>query len=125
MLPLTPNIKFSIGNDIVYLPEFKHSLTEYFITKVYTERELHDCQTFHTPLIRFASTWAAKEACYKAIKQLYPELRFWWKSLEIVRKKENQVPYLNFTKFPIPMNTSLSISHDGNYCWAVCMITIE
>lgn len=118
-------MKISIGNDIVYLPEFKHSLTKAFMQRVYTEREIKDCQHFHNPLVRFGSTWAAKEACYKAIKQVFPDLKFWWRSLEIVRNKENQIPSLNFLKSPTPIKTSLTISHDANYCWAVCLISIS
>ena len=110
---------------MVYLPEFKHSLTKAFIERVYTDRELQDCQAFHNPLVRFGSTWAAKEACYKAIKQLFPELKFWWKSIEIIRNIENKIPCLNFTNTPVLMKTSLSISHDKNYCWAVCIIRYD
>ena len=118
-------MNISIGNDIVYLPDFNHSLTRAFTQRVYTEREIEDCQDFHDPLLRFGSTWAAKEACYKAIKQIFPELKFWWKSLEIVRNKENRIPLLNFTKTTIPMKTSLTISHDKNYCWAICLILVQ
>lgn len=115
-------MKLSIGNDLVYLPEFKNSLTKTFIGKVYTDLELQDCLCFHDPLVRFASTWAAKEACYKAIKQLFPELKFWWKSIEITRNKESNIPCLNFTNCPVLFQTSLSISHEKDYCWAVCII---
>lgn len=119
-------MKLSIGNDIVYLPEFKLSCTKAFIQKVYTKREIQDCQDFHDPLVRFGSTWAAKEACYKAIKQIFPDIKFWWKSLEIMRnKEENQIPRLRFLKAPTFLNTSLTISHDGNYCWAVCLVLVR
>ncbi len=118
-------MRSTIGNDIVYIPEFKKSLTESFIHRAYTDWEIDYCNNFHNPLIRFGSTWAAKEACYKALKQLFPDLKFWWKSLEIVRESRGNRPTLNFLKAPDTIKTSLTISHDGDYCWAICLILLS
>jgi len=62
--------KFAAGNDLVYLPDFKLSLTELFKKKVYTPAEVAYCDQFDDAALRYASTWAAKEAVYKAVKQL-------------------------------------------------------
>lgn len=118
-------MKSSVGNDLVYLPEFKKSLTSGFKLKVYTDQEIKDCQSYHNPLVRFGSTWAAKESCYKAIKQLFPDLKIWWKSLEIERNRADRIPRLNFLKTLPSIETSLTITHDGDYCWAICFAYVS
>ena len=83
---LTTLGKYAIGNDLVFIPNFKISLTDQFKNKVYTEAEIAYCDLFDDSLLRYASTWAAKEAVYKAVKQLDSSLLN-WKKIEIVRNK--------------------------------------
>src|SRR5688572_3767953 len=83
---LTTLRNYAIGNDLVFIPNFKHSLTDLFKNKVYTEAEIAYCDLFDDSLLRYASTWAAKEAVYKAIKQL-DNSPLNWKKIEILRDK--------------------------------------
>ncbi|WP_443938556.1 holo-ACP synthase [Pedobacter sp. MW01-1-1] len=111
----------SIGNDLVFLPNFKESFNELFKAKVYTPAEIDYCDQFEDALLRYASTWAAKEAVYKAVKQMNPAaLPF--KNIEIIRNKiagKPTVSILNQDNQPL---ISLSISHDGEYVWAVAIL---
>jgi phosphopantetheine--protein transferase-like protein len=112
---------FAVGNDLVFIPDFKESFNEPFKNKVYTESEITYCNQFDDSLLRYASTWAAKEAVYKALKQI-DNSTLGWKKIEIIRKKNAGQPQVIIHKdSPIPQ-ISLTISHDGDYVWAIALI---
>lgn len=118
---LTFDNAFAIGNDLVQVTGFSHSCDEPFKKKVYTDAEIAYCESFSEPLLRFASTWAAKEAVYKAVKQLDQTL-MGWRDIEILRNKPSGQPAVILHKHPQKFVTSLTISHDGDYVWAVALI---
>ena len=116
--------KFAVGNDLVYLPDFKLSLNDLFKKKVYTPAELAYCDLFDDADLHYASTWAAKEAVYKAVKQLESSaLPF--KKIEILRDKPGSRPYVVLHKYAGRFKISLTISHDGDYIWAIALIEIS
>ena len=115
----------AIGNDIVHLPTFIPTCTEEFIRRVYTENELQYCSKFMDPFLRYASTWAAKEAVYKAIKQTDDTTKLWWKDIEILRPKPAGKPTVKIKKIKNPVEFSLSISHEADYFWAVAVCLYE
>jgi len=116
--------KFAVGNDLVCLSNFEPSLTDLFKKKVYTPAEIAYCDQFAEPLLRYASTWAAKEAVYKAIKQLNAQ-PIGWKKIEISREKPSGIPTVILHQNPGRYKISLSISHDGDYIWAIAFIEIS
>src|SRR6185503_6528849 len=116
--------KFVVGNDLVFIPNFKDSLTDQFKKKVYTSGEVAYCSLFDDALLRYASTWAAKEAVYKALKQLDPK-PLNWKHLEITRDKIAGKPNVILHDHADKYKVSLTISHDGDYVWAVALIQID
>jgi holo-[acyl-carrier protein] synthase len=113
--------KFAVGNDLVFIPDFQHSLTELFKNKVYTDQEMAYCNRFERALLRYASTWAAKEAVYKALKQI-DTTTFSWKDIEIVREKIAGRPNVILHHKESPPVISLALSHDGDYVWAIAII---
>ncbi len=116
--------KFAVGNDLVYLPDFKLSLNELFKKKIFTLAETAYCDKFDDADLHYASTWAAKEAVYKAVKQLEKSpLPF--KKIEILREKAGGRPYVVLHKFGGRFKISLTISHDGEYIWAIALIEIS
>jgi holo-[acyl-carrier protein] synthase len=117
---LTADRNFAVGNDIVFIPDFLKSLTPLFKNKVYTTAEIAYCDQFDNALLRYASTWAAKEAVYKAIKQLNSST-LPWKKIEIKRDKIAGKPQVILHTEQAPNHISLSISHDGDYAWAVAI----
>jgi holo-[acyl-carrier protein] synthase len=121
---LTTTGKYAVGNDLVFIPDFKNSLTGLFKNKVYTEAEIAYCDLFDDSLLRYASTWAAKEAVYKAAKQL-DRSPLSWKKIEILRDKIAGKPtvIIHQPEFK-PANISLSISHDSDYAWAIVIIEL-
>jgi len=115
---------FAIGNDIVFLPDFRNTWNELFRNKAYTAAEISYCELFDEPLLRYASTWAAKEAVYKAIKQFDPTA-LGFKGIEIVRKKPAGQPFVRIQKHENKFEISLSITHDGDYVWAIAVVKIK
>ena len=115
----------TIGNDLVHLPTFLATCNEQFIRRVYTENELKYCTKFTDPFLRYASTWAAKEAVYKAIKQTDDTIKLWWKDIEILRDKPAGKPTVQIKKLKFPMEFSLSITHEADYVWAVAVCLYE
>jgi len=116
--------KFAAGNDLVYLPDFKLSLNNLFKKKVYTPAEIAYCDQFNDADLHYASTWAAKEAVYKAVKQLEsPSLPF--KKIEVLREKTGGRPYVVLHQYEGRFKISLTISHDGEYIWAIALIEIS
>jgi holo-[acyl-carrier protein] synthase len=116
--------KFAVGNDFVFLPDFTASFNELFKKKIYTPEEIAYCDQFDDAMLRYASTWAAKEAVYKAIKQIDPAA-FPFKKIEILREKPQGRPHVILHKNPNKFNISLTISHDGDYIWALAFIEIN
>jgi len=49
-------------------PHLNLSFTPQFILRGYTQNEIAYCEQFADSRLRYASTWAAKEAVYKVIK---------------------------------------------------------
>jgi phosphopantetheine--protein transferase-like protein len=113
--------RIAVGNDVVHLPTFLLSLTPQFIARGYTEEERAYCEQFCEPALRYASTWAAKEAVYKALKQADETVKLWWPDIAISRPKPQGRPSVTIGKLARPLDFNLTISHDGDYVWAVAV----
>ena len=116
--------KFAVGNDLVKISEFEKSFNDVFREKVYTANEIAYCNLFTEPLLRYAATWAAKEAVYKALKQIDSALLS-FKKIEILRNKIAGIPHVKLhSATNLAPKISLSISHDGDYAWAIAIVEI-
>lgn len=118
---LAANQNFAAGNDLVFIPDFTASFSDGFKNKVYRPGELAYCEKFANPMERFASTWAAKEAVYKAIKQL-DSSPLGPKNIEIIRSHTAGKPNVVIHKEEADYQISLTITHDGDYAWAIALI---
>lgn len=121
VIQITSQRTFAVGNDLVHIENFKLSLCDLFKKKVYTSAEIAYCESFSDSLQRYASTWAAKEAVYKAIKQL-DSSPLGWKKIEITRAKKAGMPTVVLPAHLKNYELSLSISHDAEYAWALALI---
>ncbi|MEE8637972.1 MAG: 4'-phosphopantetheinyl transferase superfamily protein [Candidatus Margulisiibacteriota bacterium] len=115
-------MNIAIGNDIVHIPGFKKSLNPAFKARVFTEKEIEQIEEYKAdPAVRYATTWAAKEAVFKALRQLQkgsPGLN--WKDIEIIR--DHKIPSVKITKSQFKhLFFSLSLSHHGEYAFAVAI----
>ncbi len=115
------NKNYVVGNDLIFIPHFLQSLTPEFKNKVYTANELSYCDQFDDATLRYASTWAAKEAVYKAFKQLSGDV-IGWNKIEISREKIAGKPTVILHQYPDKYQISLTITHDKDYVWAIAII---
>ena len=115
---------FSVGNDLVFVPDFGRSFNNLFQKKVYTPGEIAYCEQFNNALLRYASTWAAKESVYKAVKQI-DNSTLGWKKIEITHEKPGGKPRVLIHGHPANLDISLTISHDGDYVWAIAFLTVN
>ena len=111
----------AVGNDLVFLPDFRASFNDLFKNKVYTWNEISYCDRFHDAILHYASTWAAKEAVYKALKQIDPTA-IGWKKIEIIREKPGGRPMVVLHQNAVNYKIGLTIAHDGEYVWAIAFI---
>ncbi|TCK80620.1 holo-ACP synthase [Albibacterium bauzanense] len=123
-IPLVSEESFSVGNDIVFLPDFILSFNPMFQKKIYTSEEILYCDQFDKPMLRYASTWAAKEAIYKSIKQLCPT-PIGLSKITIIRDKIAGIPRVVLPASFSHLKVSLSITHDGDYVWAIAISKIS
>ncbi|MEM9025613.1 MAG: 4'-phosphopantetheinyl transferase superfamily protein [Verrucomicrobiota bacterium] len=114
-----------VGNDLVHLPDFRELLNASFTRRAYAESEIAYCEQFEDPSLRYASTWAAKEAVMKALRQAIPEFTCPWKQIVIMRKKASGMPTVQFPDSVMPeLKCRLTLSHDGEYAWAIALMTL-
>jgi holo-[acyl-carrier protein] synthase len=76
----------SVGIDLVSVSEVRESLTTFgdrYVKKLFTARELEDCQSSTDPVPRLAARFAAKEAAIKALKVDGAQPA--WTSMEVMR----------------------------------------
>jgi holo-[acyl-carrier protein] synthase len=123
-IPLVAEGSFSVGNDIVFLPDFILSFNPMFQKKIYTPEEILYCDQFDKPMLRYASTWAAKEAVYKSIKQLCA-IPIGLSKITIIRDKVAGIPRAVLPASFSHLEVSLSITHDGDYVWAIAIAKIS
>jgi holo-[acyl-carrier protein] synthase len=123
-LTTLPSNQIAIGNDLVYIPNFSKSLTPAFKKRVYTKAEIEQIEEYRIdPLIRYATTWAAKEAIVKALKQLYgPHLGLKWKDIRVSRNSKKPTVTISGSRFN-HLNFSLSLSHERDYAFAVALVS--
>lgn len=101
---------FKIGNDIVLISRIEKSIANpHFLESVFTPGEREYCRTTQS----FAGIFAAKEALLKALGTG-------------INRKLNTVEILHDAKgkpyFAALPNCDVSISHDGEYAFAVVIL---
>ncbi len=108
----------AIGIDIVEFEEIKERLSDRFINRILSDKELekyHEIKNTDRKLSYLAGRFAAKEAYTKVYKRFEEPLNF--KDVTILND-ENGAPYI-ISKY-CPLDTlSISISHSRNYAVAI------
>lgn len=117
-------VGYTLGNDLVYLPAFMSAFNPLFQKRVFTVAEIAYCDGFNDPVLRYASTFAAKEAVYKATQQLDSKLKLGWKRIEIQRDRPAGMPTVILHTALRQPCIQLTISHDGDYVWAMALASI-
>jgi len=117
-----------IGIDLLYVPRIKSFLERYgerFLKRVFTEEEINYALKKREPSYALASSFAVKEAFYKALGG-YPGFRF--RELSLVRTEKGS-PQLKLSGKAKEIfyerggeKITLSISHDFHYTIAIVML---
>lgn len=106
-----------IGTDIVFIKRLEKIITTTpnFLNKVYTKKELAIASSLENPLHFYATRFAAKEAIFKATN-----CQFEFNQIEILKSQDGK---------PLPkildhddIKIKLSLSYDGEYAIAFCLI---
>ena len=116
----------AIGNDLVHIPSFSAAFSDRFKARVYSTEEIGQIEQYRAdPRVRYATTWAAKEAVFKALRQLCGQpLGLCWKDIVIFR--DGAIPKVMIGKEKFHRFTfSLSLSHDGDYAAAVVIASLD
>ncbi len=117
-----------IGCDIAQISRFNSLVdSDSFLKKYFTKSELEYIGSKKNKAQTLAGLYACKEAILKALKMgIGGQIRL--TNLEILHEK-NGAPMLNFTPelnyYLSSINCTqidISISHDGDYAYAVCQV---
>lgn len=118
-----------IGIDLVSIPDFAKNVDNpAFLKRVFSQAEIHYCQSFSSPTEHFAGKFAAKEAFMKAIgKGIRQEI--WFSQIEVLNRSSG-APFFSlhrkakdaFDSLGID-NIHLSISHSRAH--AVVIVILE
>jgi holo-[acyl-carrier protein] synthase len=109
-----------IGIDIVEFEEIKEKLSDRFIRRILSEKELEryfNMKSTEARIAYLAGRFAAKEAYTKVYKNFDHSLNF--TDVEILND-EYGAPYI-ISKYRPEDCISVSISHSRNYAVAVCI----
>jgi len=119
------NIK--IGVDLIEVERIKKTYERFgerFLKKVFTDKEIEYAFKRKNPFRHLAGRFAAKEAVMKAMGTGFGK-GVYFKNIEIVRK-EGEAPFIVLygktkEKFK-DKKFSISITHDGKYALAFCIM---
>jgi len=120
------NIK--VGNDIVEVRRIKYLIEKYgdkFLNKVYTKNEIEYCnKSSDSKYQSLAARFAAKEAVFKSISDLYNN-KLEWKKIEILNEKSGR-PKVNLFELSDKVSQiDISLSHEKDYAIASVIIILE
>ena len=125
-------VRFTVGTDLCAVTDVEASMRTFgdrYLRRIYTPREIEECERRADPGPAFAGRFAAKEAVFKSLHSSDPIAD--WKTIEVestpggwceVRltgamrelAQQRKVSYL-----------SLSISHEREYAHAIAIATIS
>lgn len=111
---------YGIGIDIVHIPKFKKALERWgdkFKNRLFTSNELTYCEKRRFSEQHLAVRFAAKEAFLKALGK-----RKKFRELEVAN---NSVGKPCIKVADCKLRTSLTLSHDGEYCIAQVILETE
>jgi holo-[acyl-carrier protein] synthase len=110
----------NIGIDIVEFEEIRERLSDRFINRILSEKELekyHTITNTDRKISYLAGRFAAKEAYTKVYRRFETPLNF---SDVTILNDEFGAPYI-ISKYKPEDTLSLSISHSRNYAVAICI----
>jgi holo-[acyl-carrier protein] synthase len=121
----------AVGIDLTHVSEVRESVRVFgdrYLSRVFTARELEDCNSSLDPLPRLAARFAAKEATIKALRVEGPRPE--WTSMEVWRSPVGwcEEVYLSGLALRLARNRGIarilvSLSHEDDEAVAVVVAT--
>jgi holo-[acyl-carrier protein] synthase len=112
----------NIGVDIVAINRIESILSSdkkiKFLNKIFSENEILESKEKASRSHYFSGRFAAKEAIKKALSSYKESANQSFKSIEVLNSKSGKPYVVSQTNEDI----NISISHDGNYAVAFCII---
>lgn len=111
---------YGIGIDIVHIPKFKKAVERWgdrFKNRIFTQSELTYCGKRRFSEQHLAARFAAKEAFLKALGE-----RKKFSEIEVANNSTGK-PCIKISA--CKFQTSLTLSHDGEYCIAHVILETE
>ena len=112
----------NLGVDIVAVDRIESILSSdkglRFMNKIFSQKEIDESEKKRDKSQYFSGRFAAKEAIKKALSSCDESANQSFKSIEILNSKSGK-PYV-LTE--VDQDINISISHDGNYAVAFCVI---
>ena len=134
----TPAGAVGAGCDLVHVPDFRDKLHPRFLQRAFAAAEIAHCEDRAES---FAARWAAKEAAYKAVRQLAEKLGEDPAGLGVFRDYvveagASKVPSLRLGGRPAALveklrgggarvEVGLSLTHDGDYAAAFVVVGVH
>lgn len=122
-----------IGVDLVKIPRMRRVVERWqdrFLRRVFTDAEIAYCRKRRDPVPHLAARFAAKEAALKALG-IGLRLGVSWRELE-VRRERGEPPVLVLSGKSLKIVQALggrrlllSLTHDGDYALAQCVLVAE
>ncbi|HLG04567.1 MAG TPA: holo-ACP synthase [Gemmatimonadales bacterium] len=119
-----------IGVDLVQIPRMRRVVERWqdrFLRRVFTDAEIAYCRKRRDPVPHLAARFAAKEAALKALG-IGLRLGVSWREVE-VRRERGQAPSLVLSGKSLEIVQALgarrllvSLTHDGDYAFAQCVL---
>ena len=112
----------STGVDIVLIKRIEDILSsskrDKFLEKIFSKNEIEDSKSRNDEVRFFSGRFAAKEAVRKATSNNINSTKLSFKSIEIFNHRSGK-PGVNLKN---DLAVDISISHDGNYAIAFCVV---
>ncbi|WP_297810225.1 holo-ACP synthase [uncultured Finegoldia sp.] len=116
-------MKIRCGTDILRVSRIGNIKNiDRFLKKVFTEQEISYIESKNKNIETITGMFCLKEAVSKALKTGIGKMSF--VDVESVHD-DGLVVKLNTAKFPKVIDIDASISHDGEYAVAMCVIMLE
>jgi len=125
-------VSFTVGTDLCAVEDVEASILRFgdkYLRRVYTPREIAECERRAEPGPAFAGRFAAKEAVFKSLRSSDPIAD--WKAIEIERTPGGWCEVRlagamqELARQRNVSHLSLSISHERQYAHAIAIATIS
>ena len=120
-----------LGADLVSVPRLRGLLDrhgERFLARVFTDGEIRYARASARPAESFAARFAAKEACFKAVGQGWPEDGIRYQDVEVVRATAGPPTLVlsgrlaELARARGAVRSLLTLSHTGEMAMAVVLL---